>query len=83
MSEFIKTQQEIRANLTHQIRDVIDGAEAEKRGLDAAEIEKINKKLHVVVLGKTLRIIWKLLQEISNMQIQQGVILVLEPFRII
>ncbi len=43
MSEFIKTQQEIRANLTHQIRDVIDGAEAEKRGLDLAEIEKINK----------------------------------------
>jgi HK97 family phage major capsid protein len=42
MSEFIKTQQEIRANLTHQIRDVIDGAEADKRGLDTAEIEKIN-----------------------------------------
>jgi HK97 family phage major capsid protein len=43
MSEFIKTQQEIRANLTHQIRDVIDGAEADKRGLDAAEIDKINR----------------------------------------
>ena len=43
MSEFIKTQQEIRANLTEQIRDVIDNAEAESRGLDAAELEKIDR----------------------------------------
>lgn len=43
MSEFIKAQQEIRANLTEQIRDVIDSAEAEKRGLDAAELEKIDR----------------------------------------
>ena len=42
MSEFIKTQQELRANLTEQIRDVIEGAEADKRGLDAAELEKID-----------------------------------------
>jgi HK97 family phage major capsid protein len=43
MSEFIKAQQEIRANLTEQIRDVIDSAEAEKRGLDATELEKIDR----------------------------------------
>jgi HK97 family phage major capsid protein len=43
MSEFVKTQQEIRANLTEQIRDVIEGAEKEGRGLDAAELEKIDR----------------------------------------
>jgi HK97 family phage major capsid protein len=43
MSEFIKAQQELRANLTEQIRDVIDSAEAEKRGLDSAELEKIDR----------------------------------------
>jgi HK97 family phage major capsid protein len=43
MSEFIKAQQELRANLTEQIRDVIESAEAEKRGLDAAELEKIDR----------------------------------------
>jgi HK97 family phage major capsid protein len=43
MSEFVKAQQEIRANLTEQIRDVIESAEADKRGLDAAEIEKIDR----------------------------------------
>lgn len=43
MSEFMKTQQELRANLTEQIRDVIESAEAEKRGLDAAELEKIDR----------------------------------------
>lgn len=43
MSEFIKAQQELRANLTMQIRDVIDSAEAEARGLDAAELEKIDR----------------------------------------
>lgn len=41
MSEFIKTQQELRANLFEQIKDVIEGAEAEKRGLDQAELDKI------------------------------------------
>ena len=40
MSEFIKAQQELRANLTEQIRDVIEAAEGQKRGLDAAELEK-------------------------------------------
>ena len=40
---FIKSQEELRANLVMQIRDVIDSAEAEGRGLDAAELEKINK----------------------------------------
>jgi HK97 family phage major capsid protein len=43
MSEFIKSQQELRANLTEQIRDVIESVEAEKRGLDAAEITKIDR----------------------------------------
>jgi len=43
MSEFIKAQQEVRANLTQQIREVIDNAEAEKRGLDAEELEKIDR----------------------------------------
>ena len=40
---FIKSQEEKRANLVMQIRDVIDSAEAEGRGLDAAELEKINR----------------------------------------
>lgn len=43
MSEFIKTQEEARANLTMQIREVIDGAEAESRGLDSAELQKIDR----------------------------------------
>ena len=40
---FIKSQEEKRANLVMQIREVIDSAEAESRGLDAAELEKINR----------------------------------------
>jgi len=43
MSEFIKAQQEVRANLFEQIKDVISGAEAESRGLDSAELEKIDR----------------------------------------
>ena len=43
MSEFVKTQQEVRANLTMQIRDVIESAEQANRGLDSAEIEKIDR----------------------------------------
>lgn len=43
MSEFVKAQQEVRANLTEQIRDVIESAESESRGLDAAELEKIDR----------------------------------------
>ena len=43
MSEFIKTQEEARANLTMQIREVIEGAEGEGRGLDSAELEKIDR----------------------------------------
>jgi HK97 family phage major capsid protein len=42
MSSFIKAQQEVRANLTAQIRDAIDAAEAEERGLSAEEVEKID-----------------------------------------
>ena len=40
---FIKAQQEVRANLTEQIRDVIEAAEAEGRGLLAPEKEKIDR----------------------------------------
>lgn len=40
---FVKTQEEVRANLIMQIRDTIDAAEAEGRGLDALEQEKISK----------------------------------------
>ena len=43
MSEFVKAQEELRANLTEQIREVIDSAEAEKRGLDSSELEKIER----------------------------------------
>jgi HK97 family phage major capsid protein len=43
MSEFIKAQEELRANLTEQIREVIDSAESAKRGLDSAELEKIER----------------------------------------
>ena len=43
MSEFVKAQQELRANLTEQIREVIESAEMVKRGLDAAELEKIDR----------------------------------------
>ena len=42
MSEFIKAQQEVRNNLIMQVREVIDFAEAEGRGLDAAELSKID-----------------------------------------
>lgn len=40
---FVKAQQELRANLTEQIRDVVDSAESEGRGLKAEEIEKITR----------------------------------------
>lgn len=42
MSEFIKTQQEVRNNLIMQVREVIDFAESEGRGLDQAELNKIS-----------------------------------------
>ena len=41
MSEFIKTQAEVRANLIAQMREVIDTAEAEKRGLSLEDQQKI------------------------------------------
>jgi len=43
MSEFIRMQEETRANLFSQIKEVINAAEAEGRGLDAAENEKIDR----------------------------------------
>ena len=42
MSEFIKTQQELRANLTLQIQAALDEAEA-RGGLDAETTEKVNR----------------------------------------
>jgi len=41
MSEFIKTQAEVRSNLIAQAREVIDLAETEKRGLTAEDTQKI------------------------------------------
>lgn len=41
MSEFIKTQAEVRSNLIAQMREVIDLAETEKRGLTAEDTQKI------------------------------------------
>jgi HK97 family phage major capsid protein len=43
MSEFIKNQAEVRANLIAQIREIIDFAEGEKRGLTAEETQKIDR----------------------------------------
>lgn len=43
MSEFIKSQQEVRANLIAQVREVIDAAEAESRGLVAEDMQKIDR----------------------------------------
>ena len=43
MSELMKTQQELRANLTEQIREVIETAETAKRGLDSEELQKIER----------------------------------------
>ena len=43
MSEFIKTQAEVRSNLVAQMREVIDIAESEKRGLTAEDIQKIDR----------------------------------------
>ncbi len=40
---FLKRQQELKANLTMQIRAVIDGAESQGRGLDQAELTKIDR----------------------------------------
>jgi HK97 family phage major capsid protein len=40
---FIKAQEELRANLVEQIREVTNFAEAEKRGLLAEEVVKIEK----------------------------------------
>jgi len=43
MSEFIKNQAEVRNNLVAQMREVIDFAEAEKRGLSSEELQKIDR----------------------------------------
>lgn len=43
MSEFIKTQAEVRTNLIAQMREVLDFAEGEKRGLTAEEQVKIER----------------------------------------
>jgi HK97 family phage major capsid protein len=43
MSEFIKGQAEVRNNLVAQMREVIDIAESEKRGLTAEDLQKIER----------------------------------------
>lgn len=40
---FVKTQEEVRANLIMQVRDTIDSCEAEGRGLSGEENEKISR----------------------------------------
>ena len=43
MSEFIKAQADVRSNLIAQVREVIDLAEQEKRGLSAEDLQKIDR----------------------------------------
>lgn len=43
MSEFVKRQEETKANLIEQVRSILDHAETEGRGLDAAEAEQITR----------------------------------------
>lgn len=43
MSEFVKRQEELKANLVTQVRSILDHAESEARGLDAAEHEQIER----------------------------------------
>jgi HK97 family phage major capsid protein len=43
MSEFMKIQQESRANLIEQVREVLDFAEGEGRGLTAEELQKTDR----------------------------------------
>ena len=42
MSEFIKAQSEVRNNLITQVREILDGAESESRGLLGEELTKVN-----------------------------------------
>lgn len=42
MSEFIKAQREVRANLISQVREIIDDAEKDSRGLKGEELAKVN-----------------------------------------
>lgn len=42
MSEFIKAQTEVRNNLIAQVREVLDHAESEGRGISGEELAKIN-----------------------------------------
>ena len=43
MSDFIKGQAEVRNNLVAQMREVIDLAESEKRGLTSEDLQKIDR----------------------------------------
>jgi HK97 family phage major capsid protein len=43
MSEFIRSQQEVRNNLIMQVRSIIDVAETEARGLTAEDSQKIDR----------------------------------------
>jgi HK97 family phage major capsid protein len=43
MSDFIRSQSEVKANLLHSIREIIDIAESEKRGLTGEETATIDR----------------------------------------
>lgn len=43
MSEFLKNQAEVRNNLVAQMREILDFASEEKRGLSAEEMQKIDR----------------------------------------
>ena len=43
MSDFLKSQQEAKLNLISQVRDVLESAESEKRGLSVEDLTKIER----------------------------------------
>jgi len=43
MSDFLKSQQEAKLNLIAQVRDVLEGAESEKRGLTVEDLTRIER----------------------------------------
>ena len=43
MSDFIKSEQEAKLNLISQVRDVLESAESEKRGLSVEDLTKIER----------------------------------------
>jgi HK97 family phage major capsid protein len=43
MSDFLKSQQEAKLNLIAQVRDILEGAESEKRGLTVEDLTRIER----------------------------------------